>query len=175
MDEDRANLSAMRHSIKTAILPLILAVTIGVLPSPSLAFATSQQSLWLPPLGSPLRVSAHYDLANGPYQAGHRGIDLRSRGSKQALSPTSGIVSFVGTVVDRPLISIRVDEQTTVSFEPLTSNLRVGDSVARGDPIGTITAGGHCASECLHLGVRVDGNYVNPMRYFVARAVLVPW
>jgi hypothetical protein len=29
--------------------------------------------------------------------------------------------------------------------------------------------------ECIHLGVRVDGDYVNPLRYFLGRPRLVPW
>jgi len=38
-----------------------------------------------------------------------------------------------------------------------------------------VTAGGHCRTECLHLGARVDDAYVNPMRFFRGRPVLVPW
>ena len=102
-------------------------------------------------------------------------IDITARGAAQVASPVNGVVSYVGTVVDRPVISIKVDERTTVSLEPLTSELVAGDAVARGQPLGLLSTGGHCTTECLHLGVRVDGNYVNPLRFFIARAVLVPW
>ena len=61
------------------------------------------------------------------------------------------------------------------SFEPVASELQAGDAVARGQPLGTVTAGGHCRTECLHLGARVDDAYVNPMRFFRGRPVLVPW
>ncbi len=131
--------------------------------------------LWLPPLGPPLRVSERYDLSRGPYAAGHRGIDLPATEGEAALAPADGIVTFSGTVVDRPVLSIRVDACTVVSFEPVASELQAGDAVARGRPLGTITAGGHCRTECLHVGARVDDAYVNPMRIFRGRPVLVPW
>lgn len=122
-----------------------------------------------------MRISAPYDLANGPFQAGHRGIDMPTATAAQVTSPTNGVVTFVGTVVDRPVISIEVDDHTIASFEPITSHLEAGDEVARGDPLGTVATGGHCMNECLHLGVRVNGAYVNPMRFLVGRAILVPW
>lgn len=164
---------------KTTILSLTIALFLAALPSaiPDLqsVSGTTAHALWHAPLGSPLRVHTPYDLPNGPYQAGHRGIDITARGAAQVASPVNGVVSYVGTVVDRPVISIKVDERTTVSLEPLTSELVAGDAVARGQPLGLLSTGGHCTTECLHLGVRVDGNYVNPLRFFIARAVLVPW
>ncbi len=131
--------------------------------------------LWYPPLGYPLRVSTAYSLPNGPYRAGHRGIDLPAAPALPVLAPADGTVSFVGTVVDRPLISIRVDDRTVLSLEPVLSGLREGDPVTRGEAIGEVAAGGHCLSVCLHLGVRVDGEYANPLRFLRERPVLLPW
>lgn len=165
----------MQHTTTTTLLSLTLTLGLLLLPQPGQAIGASRLSTWQPPLGPPLRISAPYDLANGPFQAGHRGIDFPAATSAQVTSPTDGVVSFVGTVVDRPVLSINVDDHTVVSFEPITSSLRVGDEVARGDPLGTVATGGHCRSECLHLGARVNGAYVNPMRFLVGRAVLVPW
>lgn len=136
--------------------------------------ASVDESVWSAPLGDPLMVTAHFDLPNGPFNAGHRGIDV-SGFSEIVRAPTAGVVTFSGTVVDRPVLSIRVDEQTIVSFEPVTSDLDAGDPVSRGQAIGTIARGGHCSAECLHLGVRVNGEYVNPMRFFKRRPVLLPW
>lgn len=94
------------------------------------------------------------------------------------MAPASGTVSFAGRVADREVISIRVDDRTVVSLEPLAvgdSGLQEGDQVARGQALGAVASGGHCESECLHIGVRVDGEYVNPLRYFLAKPVLLPW
>lgn len=93
-------------------------------------------------------------------------------------APVAGVVSFVGKVADRHVLSIRVDSRTVVSFEPIQQaggGLAEGDGVARGQSIGEVAQGGHCLAECLHLGVRVDDDYVNPLRYFFARPVLLPW
>ncbi len=91
------------------------------------------------------------------------------------MSPTDGVVSFIGTVVDRPVVSITVDERIVLSLEPVTSELAEGSDIPRGAPLGTTASGGHCAATCLHLGVRVDGAYVNPLRYLRPRPILVPW
>lgn len=165
----------MHPRAPTAFLSFALALGLVSLPQPSPAFGAPDPTLWLPPLGSPLRISAPFDLPNGPFRAGHRGVDMNSAIDLQVVSPTSGVVSFVGKVVDRAVVSISVDDHTIISFEPLTTSLNIGDTVARGDPLGAVASGGHCASVCLHLGVRVDGKYVNPMRFLAGRAKLVPW
>ena len=51
----------------------------------------------------------------------------------------------------------------------------VGEAVARGQPVGIVAEGGHCDGGCLHLGTRVDGAYVNPMRFLRPRPELEPW
>jgi murein DD-endopeptidase MepM/ murein hydrolase activator NlpD len=135
----------------------------------------ASSDLWLPPLDGGLEVARPYDLPNGPYQAGHRGLDLPAAEGATIRSPTAGTVTFVGMVVDRAVLSVRIDDRTVVSLEPVVSSLRVGDAVARGQPLGVVASGGHCDASCLHLGVRVNDEYVNPMRYFRQRPILVPW
>jgi len=137
--------------------------------------STSGARLWYPPLGPPLRISSAYALPNGPYRAGHRGIDLPAAPGDAVRSPAAGIVSFVGTVADRAVLSIRIDPRTVVSLEPVTSELREGEAVAHGEAIGAVDAGGHCAATCLHLGVRIDDAYVNPLRFLRQKPVLLPW
>ena len=137
--------------------------------------AVVSAALWLPPLGGALQVSGAYVEPASPYGPGHRGIDLPATPGDAVIAPVSGTVSFVGTVVDRPLLSIRLEDDTVVSLEPVdASDLSVGDRVLRGEQIGVVAEGGHCASECLHLGVRVEERYVNPMRFFFAKPVLLP-
>lgn len=131
--------------------------------------------LWAPPLGAPLRIAAPFSLPHGPYRAGHRGLDFPADPGMTVRTPVSGRVSFVGTVVDRPLISIELDAYTVISMEPVSSELAVGDLVVRGAEIGEVATGGHCADACMHLGVRVNEVYVNPLRYFKPKPVLLPW
>lgn len=167
-------------TVLSIVLPTVLSGAPPVVPdSAEVPAATppgkAGAGLWLPPLGRPLRVSAAYALPNGLYNAGHRGIDLTAASGAIVRSPATGIVSFIGTVVDRPVVSIRVDAHTVLSLEPVSSELHAGDAVARGAELGAVDAGGHCAAACLHIGARVDGAYVNPLRFLRARPVLLPW
>ena len=131
---------------------------------------------WAPPLGAPLRIAQPYRPPPTPYAAGHRGIDLPAVSGNTVSAPAHGVVSFVGKVVDREVISVRVDARTVVSLEPVNAEgVAEGDAVSRSEPLGEVSTGGHCGAECLHLGVRVDGEYVNPMRFFAGRPILLPW
>jgi hypothetical protein len=60
------------------------------------------------------------------------------------------------------------------TLEPVRSALSVGEAVASGAVVGEAASGGHCLAECVHLGVRVEGEYVNPLRYLLQRPVLLP-
>ncbi len=130
---------------------------------------------WAWPL-APVTVVAPYAAPATPYGAGHRGIDLRSSPGVPVSAPADGVVWFAGVVVDRPVVTIDHGDGVLSSYEPLASTLRAGDSVQRGAVIGSTAEGGHCASVCLHVGVRIDGEYVSPLLFFsrVPRAVLLP-
>jgi murein DD-endopeptidase MepM/ murein hydrolase activator NlpD len=118
----------------------------------------------------PFRAPAH------AYGAGHRGIDIEAAVGSTVVAPAPGIVAFRGTVVDRPLLTIEHDGGLVTTFEPVDSPLAPGDSVVAGDPIGTVATGGHTEPGAMHLGVRLDGVYINPLLLFgdVPRAVLLP-
>jgi len=89
-----------------------------------------------------------------PWSSAHRGIDLRAA-TGQVLAPAAGEVTFVGNVVDRPVITIRHSNGLLSSFEPVESEHRVGDVLEQGDEVGAISdAVSHCASPCIHWGVR---------------------
>lgn len=133
---------------------------------------------WFPPIETPLRVSGPYQAPPSTYASGHRGIDLPAGPGDTVFAPVAGTVSFVGRVADREVLSIKVDAHTTVSFEPVDAQalgLVEGTEVLRGEAIGVVATGGHCFAECVHLGVRVSNAYVNPMRYFFRKPVLLPW
>lgn len=111
-----------------------------------------------------------------PYASGHRGIDLAAEAQQPVLAPHDGVVSFAGTVVDRPVLSITQSGDVIVTVEPVDAIVAVGDRVRAGQVIGTVSSGGHCPPGCLHLGVRLHGSYVSPLLYLekLRRAVLLP-
>ncbi|WP_082227125.1 M23 family metallopeptidase [Demequina rhizosphaerae] len=126
---------------------------------------------WAPlssPLSSPiapLRALALFVAPAAPWAAGHRGIDLAAARGGTVLSPSAGVVSYSGTVVDRGVVSIDHGGGVVSSLEPVAHAPPAGTRVERGEPVGEVVAGtGHCApATCVHWGVRVDGRYVDPL------------
>lgn len=118
----------------------------------------------------PFRAPAH------AYGAGHRGIDLVSSIEAIAVAPADGIIAFRGTVVDRPLLTITHADGLVTTFEPLRSALAPGDQVTAGQEIGVVDVGGHTPRGALHVGVRRNGAYLNPLLLFgdIPRSILLP-
>jgi murein DD-endopeptidase MepM/ murein hydrolase activator NlpD len=125
---------------------------------------------------NPHRVVRGYGAPATAYSAGHRGIDLDVEPGQQVFAPADGVVSFAGTVVDRPLVSVQVDDGVLATVEPVQPAVSAGDAVHAGTLLGVVGTGGHCGPRCLHLGVRVHGRYVSPLLFLggIPRAVLLP-
>lgn len=143
---------------------------------PSPASGPQQLSRWDWPVPTPHSIVRAFKAPRHRYAAGHRGIDVAAHSGSPISAPTEGVVYFAGHVVDRDVVTLVIDGDVLVSFEPVTSNMRPGTAVHRGENVGTVSTGGHCDSRCLHLGVRVDGEYVSPLLFLsgVTRAVLLP-
>lgn len=110
---------------------------------------------------------------------GHRGVDLHSSGGAQVVAPRAGTVTFVGVVVDRPLVVVAHPDGLRSTLEPVSSELVAGTVVTQGEVVGTLASGAttHCAPDsCLHWGVRLDDEYIDPLSLVVARepVVLLP-
>jgi len=121
---------------------------------------------WQWPMAPRPPVVRGFDPPPKPWLSGHRGVDLAyAAAGAQVTSPAAGTVSFVGVVVDRPVITIDHGGGLRSSFEPVESTLAVGARVAAGEVIGTVLPG-HCpAAQCLHWGVREGEEYVNPLQF----------
>ena len=97
------------------------------------------------------------------------------------LSPAAGAVSFSGWVVNRPVLTVDLGDGLLASFEPVVAEKSAGDPVAEGEVLGRVAgpeaaSPGHCAVSCLHWGVRLNQEYVNPLNYVTDRrpSVLLP-
>lgn len=171
-------------------MPVVL---IGASNSPSAAASSETRAStaaeaapgrWLWPVEGPRRIVGAYVAPATPYAVGHRGIDLAAPADGVVRAPADGIVHYVGVVVDRAVVSIRHADGVISSMEPVDSALAAGEAVRRGQTIGTVAAmdarsawsGTHCRSPCIHLGVRVHGEYVSPLNYLggIPRSVLLP-
>lgn len=179
--------ASWRRLAASALFALILLLW-SVIPPLSGAGAASPgyQAPWTWPLHPVPPVARPFDPPPEPWLSGHRGVDLRAAAGTEVLSPAAGVVSFVGKVVNRPVISINHGGGLLSSFEPVSSRLRVGDKVAKGQPIGTLSTGDgtggnagnapHCPFDCVHWGVRLNRQYVDPLPYVQDRrpSVLLP-
>ena len=163
----------MKASILAALV-LLLAPLAGESTTPAASEEPRGNWSWpLPPEPAVLRT---FDPPAKPWLSGHRGVDLQSgANAAQVMSPEAGTVTFVGVVVDRPVITIDHGGIKS-SFEPVESTLAVGTAVSKGDVIGTVLPG-HCGvTPCLHWGVRRGEEYLNPLSFVrdLRPSVLLP-
>ncbi len=139
------------------------------------ARASPASEAWVWPVSGPRVVLRAFVAPSTAYGPGHRGVDLNAPAhGDEVVAVMSGIVHFAGVVVDRPVITIR-QGQVLATVEPVDPLVTAGDVVQAGDIIGVLQAG-HCARPCVHLGVRVAGEYVSPLLWLggLQRAVLLP-
>lgn len=148
-------------------------LTLVTLPAGAAADAAGTGS-WAWPVDPSRSVVRPFVAPATPYSAGHRGLDIGVRGG-DLRAPSAGTVRFAGVVVDRPVLSIDHGGGVISSYEPVVASVSAGDAVSRGQLVGEIVSG-HCASACVHVGVRVDGRYVSPLLFFgeLPRSVLLP-
>lgn len=159
-----------------SVLVAALLLATPALPPARASGAASPTAAWVWPIGGASSVIGEYRAPAHRYAAGHRGIDIAAAAGSPVVAPADGEVYFAGTVVDRPIVTIRTDEGVLASLEPVAASVAEGSRVAQGQLIGTVAAGGHCSERCAHLGARVDGDYVSPLRFLggIPRAVLLP-
>ncbi len=116
----------------------------------------------------------------GPFGPGHRGVDFGAAPGAPVHAPARGRVTFAGQVAGTTWVTLEVAPAVLVTLGPLrTLEWSVGQVVATGDRLGTL-ASGHASPDpsvaALHLGLRVDGVYVDPLPWLagLARPRLAP-
>jgi murein DD-endopeptidase MepM/ murein hydrolase activator NlpD len=175
-----------RRSLRRAIVIVALALT---MPAPAAgevaasgpaapvaaADGDRRSSGWVWPAAG-FRVARPFVAPAHDYAPGHRGIDLDLLGASAVRSPARGVVAFVGSVAGRGILTIDHGAGLVTTLEPVLSDLRPGTRVARGEPVATLGRGGHTGAGLLHFGVRLNGDYINPLVLLggVPRAVLLP-
>lgn len=138
--------------------------------------AQARQVAWVWPLTPRPTVVHPFRAPTGPYGPGHRGVDLSAQVAAAVRSPAVGVVSFAGVVADRGVIVVDHGGGVRSTFEPVVGWLPVGTRVNAGDRVAGLAATSwHCGSPCLHWGVRVGAEYVDPLHYLgPVRVVLLP-
>jgi len=126
-------------------------------------------ALWMPVTGPLVRG---FDARAGPYGPGHRGIDIAAPVGELVGAPAAGRVVFAGPVAGVTWVTLEVAPGVLVTLGPLLDPVATATRVRSKAPVGRIGPG-HAATPAapaaLHLSVRVDGVYVDPLVYLVDR------
>ncbi|GAA1364525.1 hypothetical protein GCM10009596_27190 [Arthrobacter rhombi] len=166
------------HSTALLLTCALLAVgpASAVAPRPPAGEAPAPAGAWAWPAGGPDQLLAVFDRPDSRWSAGHRGVDLTTARGAPVRSPAAGVVAFVGVVVDRPVVTVDHGNGLVSSFEPALADVAVGEVVSRDQRIASVDVGGHCSDVCLHWGVRLNGEYIDPLSLVMDRrpSVLLP-
>jgi murein DD-endopeptidase MepM/ murein hydrolase activator NlpD len=147
---------------------VVLAVLLSFLPA---APAHATGSWTWPVTGAVIRG---FDPPGSPYGSGHRGIDVAAPSGTLVRAPAAGVVSFAGNVGGRLFVTIDHGGGLLSTCSFLSALLvHEGDLVAQGEGIA-LSGTGHVGDTTpnVHIGVRLNGEYVDPLDYLRPASVV---
>jgi len=105
-------------------------------------------------------------------QAAHQGIDIATAPGRPVQAPAAGIVVEAGRVGGLGnAVYISHGYGVTTRYGHLSKiDVKPGQRIRRGDPIGRVGNSGKSTGYHLHYEVRIDGQAVNPIAYMLDRA-----
>lgn len=126
-------------------------------------------------------VGFHQSYKSSKSTYAHSGVDIKAAAGSKVCSPLAGTVSFVGDVpagdtsassqsgLTMSAVSVLLESGKTVTLMPLEGiKVTEGDVLAEGEAVGVLAAAGDrsCATTHLHMGLKEDGVYYDPMSLF---------
>lgn len=148
----------------------------------SIERSADRGALWQHPVPN-AAIAREFEAPVHEYGPGHRGVDYQLELGAPIKAPAEATVYFSGTVAGRAVLTLIIAERWLVSFEPVSEALTVGSRVSAGETIGFVgvdgrdgATSGYHERNILHIGVRLDGEYLNPELLFTAREypILLP-
>ncbi|HSJ51697.1 MAG TPA: M23 family metallopeptidase [Actinomycetota bacterium] len=112
-------------------------------------------------------VIGPFEPPETPFGSGHRGIDIAAPFGTMVVAAETGVVAFAGPVGGELFVTLDHGGGLTSTYSWLSERLVArGDVVARGAVIAR-SGRGHPGSSTphLHFGVRLDGEYLDPMTF----------
>ena len=155
-----------------AVIGLLLALGVGLASTPQhVAYADTAVTG-----DAAYTVEDFTDMSDLAWRNGnHRGVDLVAEQGTVILSPQAGTVSFAGKVAGKDVVSVRHRGGVTSTFEPAVTELSVGDTISRRQPVGIVEGSSdHCEDRCLHWGLkRGTADYLDPQQYAGSRKIVL--
>jgi hypothetical protein len=149
--------------VRRGLVCLLAGGIVLAVPSPArgvIGFGT-----WSWPVVGP--VIRGYQPPPTPYSAGHRGIDIAVPFGTPIHAPADGTVTFAGFVAGSLFATIDHGDSVRSSYSWISAVMvKKGDVVTRGQVLA-LTGHGHPEVDTphLHFGVRINGEYVDPMLF----------
>lgn len=145
----------------TKLIALLLLIAQIAAPAPT-------PEIWAEPIPYfDQHIEEGYLAPVSKFGSGHRGIDFHIEQGESIHSPGTGVVHFVGKVVNRHLITIRTQTGMLASFEPVCSTLKEGELVSKGQALGFRCSGDQSYSTpcegCVHMSARDNFGYLSPL------------
>jgi murein DD-endopeptidase MepM/ murein hydrolase activator NlpD len=157
----------------TRVPGLVLVVVLSVVPvlmpaptlgSPGLTRFGGRDPVGVWPLQPAPEVVAGFDPPLAPWGSGHRGVDLLGSAGQPVRAALPGRVTFAGMLAGRGVVVVSHGD-TRTTYEPVSAEVSVGDTVARGGRVGRLEGfGSHCFPRvCLHWGWLRADTYLDPL------------
>ncbi|MGH8985473.1 MAG: peptidoglycan DD-metalloendopeptidase family protein, partial [Acidimicrobiia bacterium] len=121
---------------------------------------------WMLPVDGPL--ARPFEEPVSRYGPGHRGADFAVPPGTVVRAANDGVVSFAGPVAGALHVVVAHGAGLRTSYSFLSRiDVRAGQSVRRGDPLGvTGGTGAEHGPGVFHLGLRIGDRYIDPMQLF---------
>lgn len=159
-------IKSMRMIRSSVLLGILVTVGVSLGPAPGAAAAqpaAGQVPPLRPPVAAPLEVPVvePFELSEGGFGPGVRGVKLAAPAGSPVAAPAPGNVRFAGEVAGLGWVTLEVAPGVLVSVGPLDRiTVRAGAQAGARTVVGRLHAG---HDRELHLGLRVDGEYVDPL------------
>ena len=157
-------LTAAPTRVPGLVLVVVLSVVPVLMPAPALGTPGDADPVGVWPLQPTPEVVAGFDPPLDPWGSGHRGVDLLGSAGQPVRAALPGRVTFAGMLAGRGVVAVSHGD-TRTTYEPVATDVSVGDTVAGGDRIGRLEGfGSHCFPRaCLHWGWLRGEVYLDPL------------
>ena len=131
--------TAVPTRVPGLVLVVVLSLVPALLPAPALGTPGDADPVGVWPLRPRPEVVAGFDPPLDPWGSGHRGVDLLGAVRQPVRAALPGRVTFAGVLAGRGVVVVSHGD-TRTTYEPVTADASVGETVAAGGRLGRLVA-----------------------------------